>query len=192
MVKIHDISDKGRRPSKRLKYEIGGLPHRQRHGGRHGARRGGQVSGLRRRSGVCESDSDRRLLVCRCVDKELTLKRYKDFMPETEESYITQEMLAHAACSPPTLIKWIKEWEIDGKPIGFKRGGRWVVNIPRLNKFLRGHGKKKESKTAKPRLKRGRRDKPECVHYPECLESASMADLAYVCPSGCPDYRKGK
>lgn len=119
------------------------------------------------------------------------MKRYKDFMPETEESYITQEMLAHAACSPPTLTKWIKEWEIDGKPIGFKRGGRWVVNIPRLNKFLRGQGKRKQEKsTPKKHFKKRGKDKIDCIHYQECLESASIADIDNVCQHDCQDYRK--
>lgn len=118
------------------------------------------------------------------------MKKYRDFVSDEEYTYITPEILAHAKCSLPTLIKWIQEWVVDGKKIGFKRGGRWVIHAPRLNKFLRGYGKRVSEKPRKPRRRVSKSDKTDCIHYPDCLETASRYNLERVCDSDCPDYTK--
>ena len=43
----------------------------------------------------------------------------------------------------PTAINWLKNWEVDGLPLGIKRGGRWMAHSGRLIKFLQGKGNRR-------------------------------------------------
>lgn len=56
----------------------------------------------------------------------------------------TTEVVEIAKTTKVTAINWLKNWEVDGQPLGIKRGGRWFAFPDRLIKFLQGQGKRRE------------------------------------------------
>jgi hypothetical protein len=44
-----------------------------------------------------------------------------------------------------TAINWMRNWEVDGQPLGMKRGGRWFAFPDRLIKFLQGNGSRRKN-----------------------------------------------
>ena len=54
------------------------------------------------------------------------------------------EVVEIAKTTRPTAINWLKNWEVDGLPLGVKRGGRWFAFPDRLIKFLQGHGTRRK------------------------------------------------
>jgi hypothetical protein len=112
----------------------------------------------------------------------------REFKCKTAESKITQEMLEFCQCSQPTIVRWVKEWQVDGEPLGFKRGGRWIVNVDRLNKFMRGAGDPRADTKGGPRPMPIRNEKRiNCKHYDECLDTAARFNKEIPC-SSCDKY----
>lgn len=63
----------------------------------------------------------------------------------------TTEVVEIAKTTRVTAIHWMKNWEVDGLPLGVKRGGRWFAFPDRLVKFLQGRGsRRKNGKKADP------------------------------------------
>jgi hypothetical protein len=63
----------------------------------------------------------------------------------------TTEVVEISKTTRVTAINWMRNWEVDGKPLGVKRGGRWYAFPDRLIKFLQGGGtRKKEKKNSFP------------------------------------------
>ena len=57
----------------------------------------------------------------------------------------TTEVVEIAKITRVTAINWMQNWEIDGQPLGIKRGGRWFAFPDRLIKFLQGNGKRRKN-----------------------------------------------
>lgn len=55
---------------------------------------------------------------------------------------VDQNLLETAGVVKLTLINWMKNYQVDGKNIGMKVGGRWRVNKDLLKRFLNGEGEK--------------------------------------------------
>jgi hypothetical protein len=115
----------------------------------------------------------------------------KEFKCKTEESKITRDILEFCQCTHPTMVRWIKEWHVDGKPLGYKRGGRWVVNIKRLNRFMQGDGDHYCDIGRKPKPIPIRNEKKtNCKHYTECFDTATRFNKEIPC-SSCDKYEGG-
>ena len=114
----------------------------------------------------------------------------ESFNPGVKESKITQEMLDFCQCTHPTIVGYLKNWLVDGKPIGRKIGGRWLVNIALLNKFMKGHGKpaKVQKQTAR-KIVYDRSERRNCLHYSECLDTAAHFNTEMPCQI-CDKYKK--
>ena len=52
------------------------------------------------------------------------------------------EAMEVSGATRPTIIAWIRNYSVDGKPLGYKRGGRWVVRTDQFVDFLRGGGER--------------------------------------------------
>lgn len=48
------------------------------------------------------------------------------------------DAIKKAKVTRPTLINWIKNYTVEGNPLGIKVGGRWKVYPEALDKFLSG------------------------------------------------------
>lgn len=57
------------------------------------------------------------------------------------------EVVEIAKTTNVTARNWLKNWEVDGKPLGIKRGGRWYAFPDRLIKFLQGEGTRRKNGT---------------------------------------------
>ena len=62
----------------------------------------------------------------------------------TAEAHIAIETELGDTISYPTLIDWIRKYEI-----GYKIGGRWRVDRIKLKSFLKGGNENKKKKTQK-------------------------------------------
>jgi hypothetical protein len=61
----------------------------------------------------------------------------------------TTEAMVVSGATRPTIISWIRDYTVDGKPLGYKRGGRWVVRTDQFIEFLRGGGERLRDGTIK-------------------------------------------
>lgn len=50
------------------------------------------------------------------------------------------EAMEVSGATRPTIITWIRNYTVDDKPLGYKRGGRWIVRTDQFISFLRGGG----------------------------------------------------
>jgi hypothetical protein len=115
----------------------------------------------------------------------------KEFKADREEVKITKELLTFCQCAHPTLVSWIRDWLVDNKPLGRKVGGRWLVNVVQLNKFMKGQGRPNpKARQYKPQSVPQNRGKGKgCKFYDECLDTASRFNSNMPCGS-CDKYEK--
>lgn len=77
------------------------------------------------------------------------------------------EAMTVSGATRPTIISWIKNYSVDDKPLGYKRGGRWVVRTEQFVEFLRGGGirlatgEAKKAPGVQTRLKGKKRGRPK-------------------------------
>ena len=70
-----------------------------------------------------------------------TILRKKAVAPR--RTITATEALQIANTTRQTLLTWCLQYEVDGKPLAKKVGGRWYVFPEQLQRFLEGQGKKK-------------------------------------------------
>ena len=64
---------------------------------------------------------------------------------DTDTLLTTTEVVQIAKTSRVTAVNWMKNWEVEGLPLGIKRGGRWFAFPDRLIKFLQGNGTRRKN-----------------------------------------------